>query len=296
MTVDLAGNHHVGRALDAVDQRVAAAVEIVELRLGDRVVHVEGRDEQLALLLQLVEAMHAGRGFFRNAAPFLHDLVKDIRVLGVDALEQVLDHRLLVGTGWRVHPVAAFFELVAFVQEKRHVAAVVHDELRAFAVWVTDRVPGAIPILLERLAFPGKDRHASFSDGRGGVILGGENVAGRPAHVGTEGDQRLDQHRRLDRHVQRAGDAHAGQRLARCVLFPDRHQAGHFLLGDRDFLAAPVGEGDVGDLVVGGLGSNVVVLISLGCANVCYRAACLSASALSVRSQVRSASSLPKWP
>ena len=28
---NLAGNHHVGRALDAVGQRLAAAVEIVEL-------------------------------------------------------------------------------------------------------------------------------------------------------------------------------------------------------------------------------------------------------------------------
>ena len=30
----------------------------------------------------------------------------------------------------------------------------------------------------------------------------------------------------------------------------DRHQSGHFGLGDRDFLAAPVGERQVGDLAV----------------------------------------------
>src|SRR3954468_18174202 len=34
---DLAGHHHVGAAADAVDQRFAAAIEIVELRLGDAV-------------------------------------------------------------------------------------------------------------------------------------------------------------------------------------------------------------------------------------------------------------------
>ena len=33
-----------------------------------------------------------------------------------------------------IHPVVAFFELVAFVDEERHVAAVIDDELRAFAV------------------------------------------------------------------------------------------------------------------------------------------------------------------
>jgi hypothetical protein len=32
----------------------------------------------------------------------------------------------------------------------------------------------------------------------------------------------------------------------------DRHQAGHFGFGDGDFLAAPVGERDVGDLIVNG--------------------------------------------
>jgi hypothetical protein len=45
---DLAGDHDVGGALDAVRQRFAAAVEIVELRLGDGVVHVDGGHEQLA--------------------------------------------------------------------------------------------------------------------------------------------------------------------------------------------------------------------------------------------------------
>ena len=34
------------------------------------------------------------------------------------------------------------------------------------------------------------------------------------------------------------------------VLLADGHQAGHFLLGDRDFLAAPIGEAEVLDLVI----------------------------------------------
>ena len=43
---DLAADHHVGGAVDAVDERVAAAVEVVELRLRDRVVDVDRREEQ----------------------------------------------------------------------------------------------------------------------------------------------------------------------------------------------------------------------------------------------------------
>ena len=38
--------------------------------------------------------------------------------------------------------------------------------------------------------------------------------------------------------------------LAGGVFLADRHQAGHLVLGDVDFLAAPIGQADVGDLVV----------------------------------------------
>jgi hypothetical protein len=43
---DLAGQHHVHRALQAIGQRLAAAVQVVELGLGDRIVDVDGRDQQ----------------------------------------------------------------------------------------------------------------------------------------------------------------------------------------------------------------------------------------------------------
>jgi hypothetical protein len=51
-----------------------------------------------------------------------------------------------------------------------------------------------------------------------------------------------------------AGDARAAQRLGGGEFLAHGHQAGHLGLGDGDFLAAPVGEADVGDLVVGKAG------------------------------------------
>src|SRR5208282_2677848 len=74
---DLAGDHHVGRALDAVGERFAAAVKIVELGLGDGVVDVDGGHEQFALFQHLVEAMDAGGGFLGNTLPILHDRVPE---------------------------------------------------------------------------------------------------------------------------------------------------------------------------------------------------------------------------
>ena len=85
---DLAGDHHVGGALDAVGERFAAAVEVVELRLGDGVVDVDGGNEKLALLQHLVEAMHAGGRLFGNAAPVLHDGVPETGTFLRDVLQQ----------------------------------------------------------------------------------------------------------------------------------------------------------------------------------------------------------------
>ena len=48
---DLARHHGVGGAADAVDERFLAAVLVVELRLGDAVVHVDRGEGQLALAL-----------------------------------------------------------------------------------------------------------------------------------------------------------------------------------------------------------------------------------------------------
>ena len=83
---------------------------------------------------------------------------------------------------------------------------------------------GAPPVLRQRLALPGEDRHAlrvlggavrADGDGRGRGVLGGEDVAASPADLGAERDQGLDEDGGLHGHVQRAGDPGAGQRLAR---------------------------------------------------------------------------------
>ena len=81
------------------------------------------------------------------------------------------------------------------------------------------------------------------------MVLRREDVARDPADVGAEVGQRLDEHRGLNRHVQAAHDAGAGERLAALVAGADGHQPGHLVLGEADFLAAPFGEREVGNLI-----------------------------------------------
>jgi len=63
----LAGHHHIGGALDAVHERFAATVEVVELALGHRVVDVDRREGQFTALLQLIQTGHTGGGLLGDA-------------------------------------------------------------------------------------------------------------------------------------------------------------------------------------------------------------------------------------
>ncbi len=254
---DLAADHHVGAAVDPVDQRVAAAVEVVELRLGDRVVDVDRREEQVAGLGQLVEPVDAGRRLLGDALDVGGDLGPALRVLLERALQRLQDDLELLRFGRvGVRDRAGLLELDALVDEQGRVAAVVEDHVRALAVGPVERLLGAPPVLLQRLAFPGVDGDAGRGDRRGGVVLGAEDVAAGPAHLGAERDQGLDQDRGLDRHVERAGDPRAFQRLRCAVLLAGLHQTRHLDLGEGDLLAAEIGEADVGDLVVLGGGGG----------------------------------------
>src|SRR5262249_8941653 len=89
----LAGDHDVGGSLDAVDERLAAAVEVVEFALGDAVVDVDGGEEQASLGGKLDKALDAGGGFFGDADDVLGGLAVEVRIVGevmADRREQEL--------------------------------------------------------------------------------------------------------------------------------------------------------------------------------------------------------------
>ena len=158
---------------------------------------------------------------------------------------------------------AGGFEFDALVHQHGGVAAVVQDHVGAqLRVGVRagpgEDLLGSPPVFLQRLALPGEDRDAlrvlrravADDDGGGGLVLGGEDVAGGPADLGAERGEGLDQHGGLDRHVQGTGDPGALERLAGAELLAQGHQAGHLVLGQADLVAAGLGQGDIGNLVI----------------------------------------------
>ncbi|MCY1232945.1 hypothetical protein D9M72_454630 [compost metagenome] len=193
--------------------------------------------------------MHAGGGFLGHAADGLQVAAVPARILGqlfLDGGEQVGlflaarlgdERRVLLGARTQV-------------QQQRGVAAVVQDHVGGAAVRPVEDAVREVPVFLQRFALEGEHGRAAGGDRGSGVVLGRVDVARGPAHVGAQCLERLDQHGGLDRHVQRAGDARALERLRGGEFVADRHQAGHFGLGNGDFLAAPAGQVDVGDEVV----------------------------------------------
>ena len=260
---DLAGDEDVGRAVEAVDDGVAAAVLVVELGLGDRVVDVDRREEQVAGAGQLVEAEHAGRGLLGDALdlgrrPWSTSVGSAASVLRTSSLKTPTSSESVVVGGGHL---TGGLPRATLVDEHRGVATVVEDHVGALATGPGEDLLGALPVLGEGLALPGEDGHTlqvlgralgADDDGGGGLVLGGVDVAGGPADLGTERGERLDEHGGLHGHVQRAGDAGALERLGRPELLAQAHQAGHLVLGKADLVTAGLGEAQVGNLVVKG--------------------------------------------
>ncbi len=269
VTVDhghLARDHHIGCALDAIDERLPATVQVVELRLGNRIVDVDGGKAEPPLFVHLVEALDAGRGLFGDSldgGPKPRVEMRIGRQAPRDGAEQ--GELFLVGRVGNDRPVG--LRHGPQVHEQRRVAAVVEDHVRAPIVRPFEDAMGEFPVFGEGLALVGEHRRTRGRHGGGGVILGRVDVARRPANFRAERLERVDEYGGLDGHVQRAGDARAAQRLLRSELFANRHQARHLGLGDGDFLAPPAGERNVGDPEVGefpGIGHSVHLSLLVG--------------------------------
>ena len=246
---NLACHHHVGGAVDAVDEGVAAAIEIVELGLGHGIVHVDCRELEAAGLGHLVKAMHAGSGFFGNAAESFASAGPLLRVLLENLFAGGEEHApfFAVGCGVEFGYLAGVFEFCTAGHEHGGVATVVHDEVCGLAVRPHESAGGVFPVFFERFALPGEHGHAlrifhgallADHDGGGSVVLRAEDIAAHPAHVGTEVHERFDEDRGLHRHVEATHDAGTSERLLACIFLAESHQARHFSFGEVEFLAA----------------------------------------------------------
>ena len=228
---------------------MAAAVEVVELGLGHGIVHVDCRELEAAGLGHLVKAMHAGSGFFGNAAESFASAGPLLRVLLENLFAGGEEHAPFFGVGFRVEfgHLAGIFEFGAAGHEHGGVAAVIHDEVGGLAVGPHEGAGGVFPVVFQGFTLPGEHRHAlrifhsallAHHHGGGSVVLRTEDVAAHPAHVGTEVHERFDEDSGLHGHVEATHNTGASERLLACIFLAESHQARHFGFGEVEFLAA----------------------------------------------------------
>jgi hypothetical protein len=160
---DLTGDHDIGSTLDTIDEGLTATVQVVELGLGNTVVNVDGRDLELAILQHAVQVVDTGGGLLGDTEA----VVEHLGVLGVD--------------------------------EGGKVTTVIKNEVKLLVVLEGKQLLLKAPlVLLLGLTLPGENGDTGGGDGGGGVVLGGEDVAGSPGDLGTEGSEGLDKDSSLD--------------------------------------------------------------------------------------------------
>ena len=64
---NFAGDHDIGGAFNSIDQRLTAAIEVIEFGFCDRIVDIHRREAKRALSGHLIQAVNAGCGLFANA-------------------------------------------------------------------------------------------------------------------------------------------------------------------------------------------------------------------------------------
>ena len=82
------------------------------------------------------------------------------------------------------------------------ITSVIKNEIEMFPILKSSQLLLQTPIVLFfRLPLPSKDRGTAGSNGGSGMVLCGEDVAGRPGNLGTEGGKGLDKDGGLDGHM-----------------------------------------------------------------------------------------------
>ena len=246
---DFSSEHHIGGAIQPVDQRVAASIQVVELALGDRVIDIDRREEQLSLGGHIIETLNAGGGFLRNTANgFAHRSVLSW-ILYEFLSEEIEDNAELFRLcfGIEIRNDACGFVLGAQVDEECSVTTIVDDHVWAGSVWPYECFLRAPPVFRQCFTLPRVNRSSdrivegtatANDDGRCCGVLGRENVAANPSHIRTEVGQCFDKNGGLHGHVEGTHDLCAGEGLGLAVASTEGHQARHFVFGKLDFLAA----------------------------------------------------------
>jgi len=257
----LSGKHDIGGTHESIRKRVLASVQVVEFGLGDGVVDIDSREKKGSVLFHGVQSVDTGGGLLGDSVASGSHLVP---LIGFTGFQNTLDDgkdNLEFGVvgGGRIREGSVLkeevFSLLSFVDKKSHVTTVIDDKIRTVSLAII-LVPGegvqcALPVFLEGFSLPGENGGGFIaSDGSGGVILSGKDVARAPSDITSEFFCGLDEDSGLDSHVKRTGNTSSGERFGGSVFGTARHKTRHLNLSEFDILATVVGKGNISNFVI----------------------------------------------
>lgn len=180
---DLSTNHDIGSSLDSVNEGLLATEQVVELGLCDGVVDIDRWNLELALSHHLVQVVNSSGGLLRNSTAVCQHL-------------------------W-----------VFLVNEGSEITTVIKDHVEGLSVLEgLQLLLNAPEVLLLGLTLPGEDWDTCGCNGSGGVVLGREDVAGRPSDLSTKVCQGLDEDCSLHGHVKTTSNSSTLEWLLFSVL------------------------------------------------------------------------------
>src|ERR1700760_2911980 len=113
------------------------------------------------------------------------------------------------------------------MDDSGQIATIVEDHVERLTIGPEDCLLDTPVIFFERLPLPGKNGNPVRRQSRRSMVLGREDVAARPANRCSQLNQRFDQYRCLNCHMEAASNASASQWSGGSELRTQCHQSGH---------------------------------------------------------------------
>jgi hypothetical protein len=142
----LTSHHDIGSTADTIRKRVLATIEVIELRLGNRVVDIYGREEQFTLIGQDIKSVYTRCGLLRNTD---HTVSKSMPLgwvfwkFSLDNLKN--DSELSIVGGARIRKGAILLVsnlgFPTLVDKKSHVSSIINNHIATITLlifWPSD--------------------------------------------------------------------------------------------------------------------------------------------------------------
>ena len=144
-----------------------------------------------------------------------------------------------------------FLHFNSLMHEEGCVTTVIYNQIRSGTIRPGECLFSTPPVLFKSFSLPGKNSsRTGRSNCSRSMILSRKNITGGPAQIRTQCFQCFDEHGCLDGQMKAAHDLETLQGFLFAVFLSDGHQTGHFIFRQGHFLAAPIRQRPIRNLIL----------------------------------------------